>query len=58
MNTKEYLENLKLGVQMRFSDFLDLIEQEYTFSNIAFENNGLVNSKEENQGSAKVFVLD
>ena len=57
MNTKEYLENLKLGVQMKFSDFLDLIEQEYTFSNIAFENNGLVNSKEENQGSAKVFCF-
>ena len=57
MNTKEYLENLKSGVQMKFSDFLDLIEQEYTFSNIAFENNGLVNSREENQGSAKVFCF-
>ena len=42
MNTKEYLQNLKSGVQMKFSDFLDLIEQEYTFLNIPFENNGLV----------------
>ena len=42
---------------MKFSDFLDLIEQEYTFSNIAFTNNGLLNSKDENQGSAKVFCF-
>ena len=41
MNTKQYLENLKTGVQMKFSDFLDLIEQEYTFSNIAFTINSL-----------------
>ena len=57
MNTKQYLENLKTGVQMKFSDFLDLIDQEYTFSNIAFTNNGLSNSKDENQGSAKVFCF-
>ena len=57
MNTKQYLENLKSGVQMKFSDFLDLIEQEYTFLNIAFTNNGLSNSKDENQGSAKVFCF-
>ena len=57
MNTKEYLEKLKSGVQIKFSDFLELIEQEYTFSNIVFTNNGLTNSKDENQGSAKVFLL-
>ena len=57
MNTQQYLENLKSGVQMKFSDFLDLIEKEYTFSNIAFTNNGLSNSKDENQGSAKVFCF-
>ena len=57
MNTQLYLENLKSGVQMKFSDFLDLIEQEYAFSNIAFTNNGLTNSKDENQGSAKVFCF-
>jgi len=57
VNTKQYLENLKTGVQMKFSDFLDLIEQEYTFLNIAFTNNGLSNSKDENQGSAKVFCF-
>ena len=57
MNTKQYLENLKTGVQMKFSDFLDLIEQEDTFSSIAFPNNGLSNSKDESQGSAKVFCF-
>ena len=57
VNTQQYLENLKLGVQMKFSDFLELIEQEYTFSNVSFTNNGLSNSKDENQGSAKVFCF-
>ena len=51
------LEKLKSGVQIKFSDFLELIEQEYTFSNIVFTNNGLTNSKDENQGSAKVFCF-
>ena len=57
MNTQQYLKKLKSGVQMKFSDLLDLIEQEYTFSNIAFTNNGLTNSKNANQGSAKVFCF-
>ena len=57
VNTQQYLENLKSGVQMKFSDFLKLIEQEYTFSNITFTNNDLFNSKDENQGSAKVFCF-
>ena len=57
MNTQQYLLKLKSGVQMKFSDFLDLIESEYTFNNIAFENNGLLNSNQENQASAKVFCF-
>jgi len=57
VNTKQYLEKLKSGVQIKFSDFLELIEQEYIFSNVAFKNNGLTNSKDENQGSAKVFCF-
>jgi HopJ type III effector protein. len=42
---------------MKFSDFIDLIAREYSFSNIAFENSGVFNSKDENQGSAKVFCF-
>ena len=42
---------------MTFSDFTNLIDQEYEFINISFKNNGLINSKEENQGSAKVFCF-
>ena len=57
MNTQQYIEKLRSGAQMKFSDFIDLIARDYSFSSIAFENNGLVNSKEENQGSAKVFCF-
>jgi len=57
MNTQEYLDELRSGIKMNFSDFTNLIDQEYVFKNITFENNGLVNSKDENQGSAKVFCF-
>jgi len=57
MTTSEYLEQLRSGVKMNFSDFTRLIDQEYEFLNVAFINNDLVNSKEENQGSAKVFCF-
>ena len=57
MNTQQYIEQLRSGNQMKFSDFIDLIAREYRFSNIAFENSGVFNSKDENQGSAKVFCF-
>ena len=57
MNTQQYIEQLRSGAQMKFSDFIDLIAREYSFSNIAFENSGVFNSKDENQGSAKVFCF-
>jgi len=57
MNTNEYLERLRSGIKMNFSDFTNLIDQEYEFLNVAFKNNDLINSKEENQGSAKVFCF-
>ena len=57
MNTQQYIEQLRSGTQMKFSDFIDLIAREYSFSNIAFENSGVFNSKDENQGSAKVFCF-
>ena len=57
MNTKEYLNKLKSGAGLEFSDFIELIDAEYHFSNIAFENGEIMNSKSENQGSAKVFCF-
>ena len=57
MNTQQYLELLRSGIQMHFIDFTKMIDKEYEFSNITFENNGLLNSKEKNQGSAKVFCF-
>ena len=42
---------------MNFSDLTNLIDQEYEFLNVAFKNNDLINLKEENQGSAKVFCF-
>jgi hypothetical protein len=57
MNTQQYIEQLRSGNQMKFSDFIDLIAREYRFLNIAFENSGVFNSKDENQGSAKVFCF-
>ena len=57
MNTEQYLEKLRSGLPMKFSDFIELIDSEYHFSNIAFENGEIINSKFENQGSAKVFCF-
>ena len=57
MNTEEFLKKLKLGENLRFSDFLALIDSEYHFSNISFENGDIFNSKHDNQGSAKVFCF-
>ena len=57
MDTYEYLKKLRSGVKMNFSDFTILVDQEYEFSNVAFTNNKLVNSKKENQSSAKVFCF-
>jgi hypothetical protein len=57
MNTEQYLKKLKSGAKIKFSDFIELIDSEYHFSNIAFENGEIINSKFENQGSAKVFCF-
>lgn len=57
MNTKQYLNKIKSGEKLKFSDFIELIDREYSFSNIAFENGEIINSKNENQGSAKVFCF-
>ena len=57
MNTEQFLKKLKLGGKLKFSDFLALIDSEYNFSNIAFKNGDIFNSKHENQGSAMVFCF-
>ena len=57
MNTEQYLEKLRSGLPIKFSDFIELIDSEYHFSNISFENGDIFNSKHENQGSAKVFCF-
>jgi len=57
MNTEQYLKKLKTGLKIKFSDFIELIDSDYNFSNIAFENGEIINSKFENQGSAKVFCF-
>jgi len=57
MNTQQFIEHLKLESELKFSDFLDLIDRDYHFTDIAFENGSIFNSKDENQGSAKVFCF-
>jgi len=57
MTTQQYLEQLKSGGEMKFSDFTDLIDNEYAFLPTAFTNGDLANQKDENQGSAKVFCF-
>ena len=57
MNTQQFIEQLKLESELKFSDFLDLIDRDYHFRDIAFENGSIFNSKDENQGSAKVFCF-
>jgi len=57
MNTQQYLEQLASGEEMKFSDFTDLIDNEYSFKSVAFTNGDLDNKDEENQGSAKVFCF-
>ena len=57
MTTEQYLEQLKSGGEMKFSDFTDFIDNEYNFIATAFTNGDLANKEEENQGSAKVFCF-
>ncbi|WP_312186122.1 HopJ type III effector protein [Sphingobacterium sp.] len=56
MTTKELLEKSK-GHHLNFQEVLDHISENYTYSPTAFQNGNLKNSKEENQGSAKVFFF-
>ena len=57
MNTAQCLKIIRSESEISFSDFIELIDNEYCFSNIAFENGNILNSINENQGSAKVFCF-
>ena len=57
MNTAQCLEKIRLESEICFSDFIELIDNEYWFINIAFENGTIINTVNENQGSAKVFCF-
>ena len=56
MNTAELLIKSK-GSELQFQEVLTHIADHYSYSPSAFQNGTLKNSKEENQGSAKVFYF-
>lgn len=56
MNTAELLNKSK-GSELQFQEVLAHIADQYIYSASAFQNGALKNSKEENQGSAKVFYF-
>jgi hypothetical protein len=53
----QYLSALKSGHVMGFEVLIRLIEQTYHYTPVAFTNGDIKNSKDENQGSAKVFCF-
>lgn len=56
MNTAELLIKSK-GSQLQFQEVLAHIADQYSYTPSAFQNGTLKNSKDENQGSAKVFYF-
>lgn len=56
MKTEELLNKSKEG-ELQFQEVLEHIADQYNYSASAFQNGTLKNSKEENQGSAKVFYF-
>jgi hypothetical protein len=54
---EEYLEELRSGKIMKFEDLISLIEDDYEYTPAGFTNGEVVNSSEENQGSAKLFCF-
>jgi len=56
MKTEELLIKSK-GRELQFQEVLAHIADRYNYSPAAFQNGTLKNSKEENQGSAKVFYF-
>jgi hypothetical protein len=52
----EFLQQLSLD-DFQFETTLAFIEQHYNFTPSAFNNGGVENSSEQNQGSCKVFAV-
>ncbi len=56
MNTSEYLEKVKQTPEkLEFSELMEVIESEYSFTPSAFKNGHLENTENENMGSCKLF---
>ena len=56
MNTSEYLEKVKQTPgKVEFSELMEVIESEYSFTPSAFKNGQLENTENENMGSCKLF---
>lgn len=48
------IQNLEI---IKFSDLIDLIDNDYNYQNCSFKNGDIVNKIDENQGSGKVFYF-
>lgn len=56
MNTSIYLEKIKQNPgELEFSELMEVIETEYSFTPTAFKNGELSNAENENSGSCKLF---
>lgn len=56
MNTSTYLEKVKQAPELLdFSELMQVIETEYSFTPTAFKNGSLENAENENLGSCKLF---
>ena len=51
------VEQIKNKEIIVFNDLIALIDKEYDYQNSAFKNGDIENSKDENQGSGKVFYF-
>ena len=56
MNTSDFLNKVQATPEtIDFSELMDVIESEYSFTPSAFKNGDLENAENENLGSCKVF---
>jgi len=58
MTVQQYLDSLKTNPeQVSFTQTMEIIEQEYNFTEVSFVNGGLENAAGENSGSCKLFAF-
>jgi len=58
MKEEEFIEKLKTSpTDIAFSDTMNVIEENYQFTETAFTNGSVINSAGENSGSCKVFAF-